>query len=124
MAKKASPAPISTNLSANGGNTNLPWTTWLRETGDMLVNTTKTVTANDVSSTIIGQICFITVDASFANGKIQLPYNALFAKKIQAFVAGADAPTYINLIADSKELAVDANTRIQISDWFVAKLDS
>ncbi len=120
--KKASPAPISTNLSAEGGATNLPWSIWLRETGELLVNATRTVVHGQVSSTTIGQICFMSVNATFANGKIKLPYNALVSKKIQAFVDGASTPTYFDLNAGDSELTVTANVQVVISDWFMAQL--
>lgn len=122
MAKKQSPAPISTQLNTSGGNTNLPWTTWLRETGDFLVDATKTTTANNVQHTMVGMLCFISVNATFANGKIKLPYKALIAKKIQAFIGGANSPVFFDLNAGDSELTITPNVQVVISDWFVAQL--
>ena len=124
MAKRASSAPISTNLSASGGNTNLPWTTWFRETSDTLVSATKNEVKDNCNYTIIGQICFISINATIANGKIALPFNSLFAKKIQVFLNGSSTPVYYDLSADSAELNVDAGSAVVISDWYVVKLNS
>jgi hypothetical protein len=122
MAKKASPAPISTQLNASGGTTNLPWTTWLRETGDFLVSATKTEAIGSCNYTMLGQICFMNVSATVSNGKLSLPYKSLFAKKIQAFLNGSATPVYYDLSAGSSELTVENGVLI-LSDWYFAKLD-
>ena len=121
--KKASPAPIATPISKTD-NMNLPWQTWARESSDFLVSATKSLDSNSVNYTVIGQICFISINASFENGKIQLPYTALVSKKIQLFADNAETPTYSTITSGSKELTVTANVNIMISDWFVIKLDS
>ena len=121
MAKKISPAPISTPISDNA-NLTLPWSTWLRESSNFLVDATKTVTTNDVQSVMIGTLCFMSVNSTFANGKIKLPYNALVSKKIQAFIGGANTPVYFDLNAGDSELTVTANVQVVISDWFMAQL--
>jgi len=121
MAKKISPAPISTPISDNA-NLTLPWSTWLRESSNFLVDATKTVTANDVQYAMIGTLCFMTINSTFTNGKIKLPYTALVSKKIQAFIGGANTPVYFDLNAGDSELAVTANVQVVISDWFFAQL--
>lgn len=121
MAKKISPAPISTPISDNA-NLTLPWSTWLRESSNFLVDATKTVTANDVQYAMIGTLCFISVNSTFTNGKIKLPYTALVSKKIQAFIGGANTPVYFDLNAGDSELAVTAHVQVVISDWFMAQL--
>lgn len=122
MAKKASPAPLSTQVNASGGNTNLPWTTWFRETGDFLVAATKSETLDVCNYTMLGQICFINVSTTISNGKLKLPYTSLFAKKIQVFLDGANTPVYFDLAAGSSELTLSNGTVI-VSDWYFAKLD-
>ncbi len=121
MAKKLSPAPISTPISDNA-NLTLPWSVWLRETSTFLVDATKTTASNNVQYVMIGTLCFMSVNATFANGKIKLPYTALVAKKIQAFVDGASTPIYFDLNAGDTELTVTANVQIVISDWYMAQL--
>jgi hypothetical protein len=121
--KKQSPAPISTQVNSTGGNTNLPWVTWLREASDFLTSATKTQNLDSCEYTMIGQICFINVAVSTTTGTVKLPYTSIYTKKICAFIAGANTPVYFDLPAGSNIITVTPSVSIVISDWYVTKLD-
>lgn len=122
MAKKQSSPPISTNLSASGGNTNLPWTLWFTETGRFLTEASASTTLGSLNYTLIGQICHISYDGALNGTKIKLPYTNLYNKKVQCFIDGSNTPTHINLAAGSSELIIATGTTVNITDCYFARL--
>lgn len=116
MAKKISPAPISTNLNS-GGQTNLPWTLWLSNVSDYLTNSTKINVKGNVNYTTIGNVCFFNVSGNVT--KISLPFKSMYKKHIQVFKDGA--LEYIELSADSSEFVISGN--VDINDFYIIKYE-
>lgn len=121
MAKKLSPAPVSTPIS-DKANLTLPWQTWLRDAGEILVSATKPQNNSSVTYTAIGQICFFNISGHVSSGIVKLPYKSAHAKKIAVFVGSAVIPVYVELGAGASQFTVPTTDSISISDWYACEL--
>jgi hypothetical protein len=119
--KKIASAPVSTPIS-DKANLNLPWQTWLREAGEILVSATKQQNNDGTTFTQIGQICFFSISGHISSGIVKLPYKAAVNKKIAVFVGSAIVPVYVNLGAGASQITVPTTDSISVSDWYVCEI--
>lgn len=120
--KKLSPAPISTPISTPNGNTSLPWSIWLREASDALVESTvsKPFQNNGISYTNVGKICYVNMKLTLDKPMVFLPYDSENDRYLTYYVAGVRYEVLLQ--RDSNMIQLPLAVEILLNDYYWAKL--